>query len=342
MAAAGHNPRDLHRRGGRSLAAYVARDGASVKDIGEVERTVLVLSAAGRSPRDFGGRDLVSTILAKRRGDGSIAGYVSYTTFGVLALRSAGVSPGKRTVAWLVSAQNDDGGFAVAPSSTSDSDMTGATLQALAVVGRKRGGATQRAVGWLRANQNDDGGFGQLRGRPSNAQSTAYAVQGLVAAGADGATLTRALAYLRGLQRADGSVSYSKTSNQTPVWVTAQALMALDRKPLPIAAVARAPRAHKAKPAVAPAAAPKAKQRQKLQASQTADPSPDVVTKARLVPAPKARADAAALTLDRTNDQPDDSGPPAWVFAVAVVAALGGLFALRRRLVRALWHSHQP
>ena len=151
----------------------------------------------------------------------------------MLALRSAGVSPGEKTVAWLVAAQNADGGFAVAPESSSDSDMTGATLQALAVVGRKRAAATRRAVAWLRANQNDDGGFGQFRGRPSNAQSTAYAVQGLVAAGAGGATLTRALAYLRGLQRADGSVSYSSTSNQTPVWVTAQALMALERKTLP-------------------------------------------------------------------------------------------------------------
>ncbi len=330
LAAAGHNPRDLHRRGGRSLAAYVTRDGRSVRDIGEVERTVLLLSAAGLSPRDFGGRDLLATILGKRRGDGSIAGYVSYTTFGVLALRSAGVSPGKKTVTWLVAAQNDDGGFAVAPASTSDSDMTGATLQALAVVGRQRGAATQRAVAWLRANQNDDGGFGQFKGRPSNTQSTAYAIQGLVAAGASGATLTRALGYLRGLQRADGSVSYSSTSNQTPVWVTAQALMALERKPLPIAAVAREKR-HKPKPAVAPAAAPKAKEQNP---AQTADPSPDVETKARLVPGPKPPSEAAALKLDRTNSSNQGgTGVPGWAVFVVIAAALAALVLLRRRLI---------
>ena len=72
---------------------------------------------------------------------------------------------------------------------------------------------------------------GQFRGRDSNAQSTAYAVQGLVAVDAGGAVLSRALGYLRGLQRGDGSVSYSSTSRQTPVWVTAQALTALARKP---------------------------------------------------------------------------------------------------------------
>ena len=331
LAAAGHNPRDLKRRGGRSLAAYASRDGRTVKDIGEVERTVLLLTAAGLSPHDFGGRDLVELILGRRRGDGSIAGFVSYTTFGVLALRSAGVSPGAKTVAWLVSAQNADGGFGVAPASSSDSDMTGAALQALAVVGRRSVGVAQRAVAWLRANQNDDGGFGQFRGRDSNAQSTAYAVQGLVAVGAGGATLKRALAYLRGLQRANGSVSYSSNSNQTPVWVTAQALMALEREPLPIAAVPRAPKRRKPKAAVAPApaAAPAApKQRKsKPRARAEAAPVPALEIGAR----PRA---GSALKVDRADGSNEEgSGPPGWVIVVAVVAAFVVLFLLRRRLI---------
>jgi prenyltransferase beta subunit len=237
LAAAGHNPRDLQRRGGRTLASYVRRSAGSIGDIGEIERTVLLLETAGLSPRRFGGRDLVAAIQAKRRPDGSISGYVSYTAFGILALKAAGERAGGSTVAWLTRAQREDGGFGLVPSGTSDSDMTGATLQALAAVGRARSGAAQRAVDWLRANQNDDGGFGQFRGRDSNAQSTSYAVQGLVAVDAGGAVLSRALAYLRGLQRGDGSVAYSSTSRQTPVWVTAQALMALERTPLPVATV---------------------------------------------------------------------------------------------------------
>ena len=116
-------------------------------------------------------------------------------------------------------------------------------------------------MAWLRANQNDDGGFGQFRGRSSNAQSTSYAIQGLLAARAGGATLSRALGYLRGLQRSDGSVAYSAASTQTPVWVTAQALMAFERAPLPLAAVPRAPRKRRraagdAAPAAAAPAAP--------------------------------------------------------------------------------------
>ena len=225
--------------------------------------------------------------------------------------------------------------------------MTGATLQALAVVGRQRVGVARRAVAWLRANQNDDGGFGQFRGRDSNAQSTAYAVQGLVAVGAGGATLKRALAYLRGLQRANGSVSYSSSSNQTPVWVTAQALMALERKPLPIAAVARQPQPkheQKSKPAAAPAASPKPKSKRDKPAESTGyaptESSSDVETQSRLVTKPKTPG--AALELDRAAGDQDDPGPPAWVFAVAVLGVLGGLFALRRKLVPALWHSQGP
>jgi hypothetical protein len=42
------------------------------------------------------------------------------------------------------------------------------------------------------------------------------------------------VSYLRTLVASNGSVRYSRTSAQTPVWVTAQALTALARKPFPI------------------------------------------------------------------------------------------------------------
>jgi Squalene-hopene cyclase C-terminal domain/ECF-type riboflavin transporter, S component/Prenyltransferase and squalene oxidase repeat len=327
LAAAGRNPRDVHRRGGRSIAAYELRP---VTDIGEVERTVLLASAAGLSPRSFAGKNLIDMIVAKRRPDGSIAGFVSYTTFGVLALKSAHLSPGAATVKWLVGSQNADGGFGLVRASTSDSDMTGATLQALAVVGRRKQPVTAKAVAWLRANQNDDGGFGQFRGRDSNAQSTAYAVQGLVASGAGGATLTRALAYLRGLQRADGTVRYSRTSAQTPVWVTAQALMALERKPLPIATVPRAKRrkphhAAAAVPGAAKPAAPKHRKRKPRAVAPQATPAG--------APPPSA---GSSLRLDPANGSDKGgggSGPGVWIVAVAVAVTLALVFALRRRFL---------
>jgi uncharacterized protein DUF6580/prenyltransferase/squalene oxidase-like repeat protein len=253
LAAAGRNPRDVRRRGGRSISTYVERGSRSLRDIGEIERTVLLLEAAGLSPRSLGGRDLVAAVKRRRRADGSIAGYVSYTAFGILALRAAGDSAGRASVAWLLRAQNPDGGFGVAPSSASDSDMTGAVLQALAVTGRARSGVARRAVEYLRPNQGSDGGFAQMRGRGSNAQSTAYAIQGMVAVGAAGGAVRRAVSYLARLQRPDGSIAYSSMSRQTPVWVTAQALAALLRKPLPVATVQREPASRRS--SQAPAAA---------------------------------------------------------------------------------------
>jgi hypothetical protein len=71
----------------------------------------------------------------------------------------------------------------------------------------------------------------------SNAQSTAFAIQGLVAAGRNPRNFRRTrtpIEYLKSLQAADGSVRYSRTSAQTPVWVTAQALCGLEAKAYPL------------------------------------------------------------------------------------------------------------
>ena len=130
--------------------------------------------------------------------------------------------------------------------------MTGAALQALAVTGRARGAAARRAVAYLRRQQNRDGGFPQKDGRESNSQSTSYAVQGLAGRARRARRRRARLTYIRRRQRGDGSVAYSASSTQTPVWVTAQALMALRRVPLPVAAVPRAP---KPKPAADPSEA---------------------------------------------------------------------------------------
>ena len=95
------------------------------------------------------------------------------------------------------------------------------------------------ATGYLTRSQNPDGGFPQQYGGESNAQSTAWAVQGLIAAGRDPAGVRRRgsrspIGYLESLLAPGGSVRYSRTSAQTPVWVTAQALIALAGRTFPV------------------------------------------------------------------------------------------------------------
>ena len=76
LGSAGRNPWDVKRPGGRSLARYVLRRAGSLGDIGEIERTALVAKVAGLNPRVLGGRNLIGEIQSRRRGNGSIAGFV--------------------------------------------------------------------------------------------------------------------------------------------------------------------------------------------------------------------------------------------------------------------------
>jgi ECF-type riboflavin transporter S component/squalene-hopene cyclase-like protein/prenyltransferase/squalene oxidase-like repeat protein len=247
LEAAGRHPLDV-RRAGRSPVDFI-RPRARSGDIGELERTILALRAAGLSARSFGGTNLVGRLLSRQRRDGSFERLVNLTSFGILAMRAAGLGRRHRLVrkasGWLARRQNRDGGFSVAGGGSSDVDDTGAALQALAASGKRRSRVTHRALAFLRQAHNPDGGFGQFPRSRSNAQSSAWAVQGAVAAGRDphrlgGRRKRSPLAYLSSLQQGNGSFRYSRTSQQTPVWVTAQVVTALERRPFPIRRVRRA------------------------------------------------------------------------------------------------------
>jgi energy-coupling factor transport system substrate-specific component len=241
LASAGYDP-DRLGHGSRSLIDYIRAGAGSLSDVGSLERTILVVRAAGLSARSFAGRDLVAALDRHVLRDGSVADQVNLTSFAVLALRSAGVAPAARTFSWLVRQRDRDGGFSYAGAgSESDVDDTGAALEALAGgVGGAAVAARAGAVAYLRRQQDRDGGFPSQPGEGSNAQSTAWAVQGLDAAHVTPGALHRGgsvspLAYLDGLIGSNGSISYSRGNDQTPVWVTAEALMALEGKPLPLA-----------------------------------------------------------------------------------------------------------
>ncbi|HEX4691271.1 MAG TPA: prenyltransferase/squalene oxidase repeat-containing protein [Solirubrobacteraceae bacterium] len=286
VAAAGTNPRDA---GSPSVVAWLQSHPGQLTDLGAISRTVLVLRAAGVRAR-VGSRDLVAAIASRQRRDGSFQRRVNTTAFAILALRAAGRGgPGvRRAATWLAGQANADGGFNFAGrGGPSGADDTGAALQALVAAGRRGTPAVRGAARWLAGHENRDGGFPLQPGGVSNAQSTAWAVQGLIAAGR---SPRRALAFLRSLTTRSGLVRYSRLSSQTPVWVTGQAVMALARKPLPLAPVARKARRAAARPAPAPAAA--------------ATPSPT----ATVGPAkPKAKVRAARVHAARPRASRDRS-----------------------------------
>ena len=249
LESAGVNPADVGKRG-RSPVDYLRRNVAELRSPGDLARTILALEGAGVDVRRFAGRDLAAKLAARRRGDGSYEGWPNSTAFAVMALRASGIDGGSgRSLAWLRRTQGDDGGWGAVPGAPSDPDSTGAVLQALG----SGSAATRRGVRFLRRAQHGDGGWALAAGGPVNSQSTAWALQGLIAAGIDAGSVRKhgrsGLDFLASRRAGDGHYRYSSSSDQTPVWVTGQAVVASQQKAFPLAPVARA----SSSPAVAPA-----------------------------------------------------------------------------------------
>ena len=97
LEAAGRNPLDVVSPKGNTPVDFLRKEIGSVSSPGDIARTILALEGAGVDPREFGGRNLVSELLAARRDNGSYHGWPNSTAFAVIALRAAGVSGGCRS-----------------------------------------------------------------------------------------------------------------------------------------------------------------------------------------------------------------------------------------------------
>ncbi|HEX3735536.1 MAG TPA: prenyltransferase/squalene oxidase repeat-containing protein [Solirubrobacterales bacterium] len=265
LEAAGRNPLDVAIHG-HTPVDFLRSAAGELKSPGDLARTIIALEGAGVDPRQFAGQNLVSELLAKRRDNGSFEGWPGSTAYGVIALRSAEATGGlEQSLSWLNKVQNDDGGWGDVPGSPSTADGTGAVLQALSP-GSK---ASHRGLSYLREAQHSGGGFPLGGGGLPNTQSTAWAIQGILAAGGDPGAYRRggksAPDYLAAQQASDGHYRYSKSSDQTPIWVTSQVLVAAAGDYLPLAVPPRKPKP--AKP-------------------QSREPSPSTVTPAPSVVSP--------------------------------------------------------
>jgi len=89
LAAAGANPSSVTSHGASPIA-YIGDRAGQLNDIGDLERTILVLATSGASPRSFRGRDLVAELERRRKSSGSFDGTIDHAAFGILALRAAG------------------------------------------------------------------------------------------------------------------------------------------------------------------------------------------------------------------------------------------------------------
>jgi Prenyltransferase and squalene oxidase repeat len=223
LRAAGRPARGLEGAG-----AYLARTEGELRTATDVE-TVLLATAALGDPAP----SLVRRLREMERPSGLIGSTLNATIWGVLALRAAGEPVRPATVRTLLGAQRPSGGWGWSGQAAPDSNDTAAAIMALRTLG-VGGRPVARGLAFLVRHRNADGGFELARGRGSDAQSTAWAIQAYLAAGRRAPA--GALAYLRRLQRPDGSIRYSGRYGVTPVWVTSQALPALAGKTLPLSA----------------------------------------------------------------------------------------------------------
>lgn len=218
LAAAGRPP--------AGAAGYLA--GEPYPTATDLELRILALAALGQDVAPLADR-----LEGLRRPSGAVGPSLNSTAWGIMALRAAGRPAGDATVAFLLAGEAPGGGWSWQAGAGPDSNDTAAAVEALRAAGvPARARPIRRALAFLRRLQNRDGGVELEPGRGSDAQSTAWAIQAFLAAGREPGPA--AFAYLRRLQRADGSFRYSARYAVTPAWVTAQALAALARHPFPL------------------------------------------------------------------------------------------------------------
>ena len=240
-------PRRLLRDGHSVLDALRAEAG-SLQGAGDLERTILALRACGASVHSLPGGDPTARLLADQGSDGSFEHLTNLTEFGDLR-------PARRRAARRLAAGAGRGALAGGPAGArrrlrlrrtarrrgreSDVDDTGAAIQALVAAGI-HGRAIARAEGYLRERPGT-----RRRLSPAARRGLQRPVHGLGGAGSRrgghqrGPRAPRRERLAAGIpgrpDGASGSVRYSRTSSQTPVWVTAQVLAALAAKTLPVA-----------------------------------------------------------------------------------------------------------
>ncbi len=218
----------LHAQGATpssTARAYLLR--TEPRDVPELE-----LALMARSVLALETGSLVGRLRAAERPSGLIGPTLNSTIWGVLALRQARAAVPPATKSLLLRRQSAGGGWSWTAGVAPDTNDTAAAVQALRALG-VRGRPISRALAFLRRHQTPDGGFELTRGRGSDSQSTAWVIQAFIAAGA---RVPRSVdAYLARMRRSDGSYRYSRRyPAATPVWVTAQVLPALARKPFPL------------------------------------------------------------------------------------------------------------
>ena len=189
IAAADEDPHDWKEGDNPSIIDYLATNAGDAGLATDYARMLLAIVAAEEDPTDFGGRDFVSllnsTYDGTQIGDGSL---LNDDFWGVMGLIAAGRSPDSEIisgcVAFILSNQNDDGGWSWGVGADSDADDTAAAVMALVAAGESSSSTPIiNALAYIKSTQVDSGGFESWGS--TNADTDSWGIDAIVAAGQD-------------------------------------------------------------------------------------------------------------------------------------------------------------
>ena len=231
------------RRRGRRLLAYIR---ARARPAGPgVAWSARSWSSAPPVCRrgSFAGRDLVAALERRIRGDGSVADQVNLTAFAILAAARRRRRPGRPHDRVAASASRTATAASASPAPGGSSDPRrhrGRRSRRWRGGGRSGAGTRHAPSPTCAASRTATAGFPPRPGARPMPSPPPGRSRDSIAAGVAPGSLHRGgapspLAYLRSLIAPDGRVRYARGTDQTPVWVTGEALMALEGKPLPLA-----------------------------------------------------------------------------------------------------------
>ena len=203
-------------------------------NVDDFARMILVISAVGEDPTDFGGVNYL--VMLESYYDGNQFQYpelVEDDAFAILALTACGVNNSEMVSSaanYIKTRQNEDGGWS-SFSGDSDIKVTSLVIQALVAAGDDDKEVIDKALNYTKNMQEDDGGF-------SDAITTSYAVMAITAAGENPQDLIKnsnnPIDYLLDLQQDDGSFNYTMDLSFFPPRTSIFPIQALAGVPYPV------------------------------------------------------------------------------------------------------------
>jgi outer membrane protein assembly factor BamB/subtilase family serine protease len=197
--------------------------------------TILVISAIGEDPADFGGVNYL--VMLRSYYDGrqfQDPDLVEDDALAILALIACGEKNSgmvSNATDYIKTKQNENGGWN-SSFGKDDVKVTSLVIQALVAAGDEDSQVIDKALVFLNSMQEDDGGF-------SDVMTTSYAVMAITAAGENSASYVNnnnknPIDYLLYLQQADGSFNQTMNLSMYPPEMTTFPIQALVGVPHPV------------------------------------------------------------------------------------------------------------